>query len=260
MYSRALSRPLPPPTPPQLYQLGRCAARWRPAHRQTPPRRRRSIQPCSSGSTSVGRARATVCDCGAVTVRAAGRGWAENSPNSFARSSGMDRIGRWQSSRRCRRRRHGVPPGPPRYHEVQYLVTMRCPKTSRISRTFPGNFLEVFPKLLGSCSEVARKFPGGVEAVHAPSCDIPLPLAMFGGRRTACAAGLHVGMGHCTGAAQTGASQVGRPGCKLDGFRKWEKSEVSPLVHTASVGLGPTSGTYVERRGRWFGYRIRAGE
>jgi hypothetical protein len=121
------------------------------------------------------------------------------------------------------------------------------------------NFSEVSRKFLRSCSEVARKFPGGVEAVQAPSCDIPLPLAMFGGRRTACAAGLHVGMGHCTGAAQTrgipsGTSwlqarqvpQVGSPEvahCKSDWAqpraRTWSDGEGGSATGYAPVSEAP---------------------
>ena len=227
-----------------------------------PPRRRGSIQPCSSGSTSVGRARPTACDCGAVPVRAAGRatvgpktvllalparpGWIGSAVGSQARDADADT---WCAS------------GPSSRATTKSSTLSLCAarKPPGFSRTFPGNFLEVFPKLLGSCSEVARKFPGGVEAVHAPSCDIPLPLAMFGGRRTACAAGLHVGMGHCTGAAQTrgipsGTSwlqarqvpQVGSPEvahCKSDWAqpraRTWSDGEGGSATGYAPVSEAP---------------------
>ncbi len=201
MYSRALSRRLPPPTPPPLYQVaaaaadGRVAA-WAPANAASTGW---SIQPCSSGSTSVGLARPTACDCGAVTVRAAGRGWAETVPALPARpgwigSAVGSQAGDADADTWCA-------PGPSSRAttESSTLPLCRCPNTSRIfsdvSRTFRRNFSEVARKLLESFHAVSRKFPGGVEAVHAPSCDIPLPLAMFGGRRTACGSNARIPSG-----------------------------------------------------------------
>ena len=226
MYSRALSRRLPPPTPPPLYQVARRRAG---GGLGTGKRRGDGVDRSNPAAADrrARHARPTACDRGAVPARAAGR--ATVGPKTVlialpARPGwiGSDRIGRWQPEMPTpthgvpRDRRAALPRSPVPCH---YAAARKPPG---FSRTFLGNFSEISPKLLRSCSEVARKFPGDVEAVHAPSCDIPLPLAMFGGRRTACAAGLHVGMVHCTGAAQTRASQVGRPGCKLDGFRKWE--------------------------------------
>ena len=95
-------------------------------------------------------------------------------------------------------------------------------------------------KFLGSFSEVSRQ------------CTHRRAINRLGGRRTACAAGLHVGMGHCTGASKWDVP-VASSTDSASG-----KSAVSPLLHTAS-GIGHNLG-HVERWGRWLGYMIRAGE
>jgi hypothetical protein len=186
----------------------------------------------------VGRARPTACDCGAVPVRAAGRatvgpktvpialparpGWIGSAVGSQAGDADADDMV-------CPRdRRAALPRSPVPCH---YALPENL-------QDFLGRFQEISLKFFRSCSEVARKLLGSFQAVSRQCTHrraifrFPLPCSADGGRRA-----LPVGMsawGIARVRLKRGASQVGRPGCKLDGFRKWEKSEVSPLVHTAS--------------------------